>query len=716
MAVAVALMAVLALPAIAGAAGPLSWSPPRPADREVPFGHWQSFTGVACPSASLCVAVGGERLMTSTSPALGAVTWVGSTLHGAESMNAISCPSVSLCVATDGNGSILSSTDPAAGASSWHRAQIEPAPSDPAEQMLFGISCPSVSLCVATDFDGRVLTSTDPSGGASAWKTITIDTSARFGGMYCPSVSLCITSDPYGILAVSTDPTGGSSAWKVFSITGGRSILGMSCPSASLCVATDSGGVVESSTDPAGGPGDWKAVSVAGGVEHALDSISCPTTTLCVAGGVDGDVAVTTDPTGPATAWHRFAVDPGNALGVDCPAAGMCIGLDQSGHALGTQNPTDGASAWTTPVPLDPPLVCGTECLPPNQQVSCPSASLCAMADAYGRGFVSTDPGEGRWTPAFDEGADAITHLDCPRAGLCVGTDDRARVLTSADPTAASPTWDAFPQAGGGRSGLVLACSRRAMCLALNINPYGTVMMLSSRHPASGAAVWHMSVVGSINLTEIDAMSCPSTSLCVAATYFRGVYVTANPAGARPHWRHVRIRGAHELRSISCPTTRFCAAANNRGEVFVSRNPGAMSPKWHGVQVDTAGGSIDFGTEPVRALIDLSCPSRRLCVTVDHGGHVFSSTHPGRGPGAWKEIRLGFDPPGGLACPSSGLCLLPAPNGVVYASRTPAGAASTWIPTSVEPGGEITSVACPSALLCFAGDSNGDVIVGRAAG
>jgi hypothetical protein len=90
-----------------------------------------------------------------------------------EIVNAVSCPSVSLCVAGDSAGNILTSTDPAGGASAWTKARV--ARPDPIGNSLTAISCPSVSLCVAGDGNGNILTSTNPTGGASTWTTAPVD-------------------------------------------------------------------------------------------------------------------------------------------------------------------------------------------------------------------------------------------------------------------------------------------------------------------------------------------------------------------------------------------------------------------------------------------------------------------------------------------------------------------------------------------------------------
>jgi hypothetical protein len=47
-------------------------------------------------------------------------------------------------------------------------------PFEPGETSLSTISCPSVSLCVAADGQGELVTSTDPARGASTWTHATL--------------------------------------------------------------------------------------------------------------------------------------------------------------------------------------------------------------------------------------------------------------------------------------------------------------------------------------------------------------------------------------------------------------------------------------------------------------------------------------------------------------------------------------------------------------
>ena len=81
----------------------------------------------------------------------------------AENLDAVACPSASLCLAVGAAGALDISTDPASGV--WTRTTIDDG------RQLTSIACPSTSLCVAADSTGHLVTSTDPTGGSSRWSS-----------------------------------------------------------------------------------------------------------------------------------------------------------------------------------------------------------------------------------------------------------------------------------------------------------------------------------------------------------------------------------------------------------------------------------------------------------------------------------------------------------------------------------------------------------------
>jgi hypothetical protein len=121
------------------------------------------------------------------------------------------------------------------------------------------VSCPSVSLCLASDENGNVLTSRNPAGGASSWKLAQAVRSSPDGyglRLACPSDSLCAgvltrtklpaQLPPCGcgsVIYLTAHPLGGAK-WKPIIIDRGRELTDVSCPSDRLCIAVDNRGDV----------------------------------------------------------------------------------------------------------------------------------------------------------------------------------------------------------------------------------------------------------------------------------------------------------------------------------------------------------------------------------------------------------------------------------------------------------------------------------------
>jgi hypothetical protein len=266
-----------------------------------------SISTVSCPSVSFCVALGNGGVLTSNLPTGGASAWKFAT-GPANGLSGLSCPTVSLCVAFSGS-QILTSTNPAGGSGTWTPQYTDPA--SPSSCGLGGpcaaisaLSCPSATLCVAVDGDGDVLSSTDPTGGASAWSTTTGDPQCTVGassgwcygggGVSCPSASFCVVSDGRSVLT-SSNPASGP--WETAPSSVAPAIFAGSCPTNDLCVGA-SGADLLLSTDPASG--SWTtsdtvhfpSLSVLPiGAPYTnlpvrVTGVSCPSVSLCIA--IDG--------------------------------------------------------------------------------------------------------------------------------------------------------------------------------------------------------------------------------------------------------------------------------------------------------------------------------------------------------------------------------------------------------------------------------------------
>jgi len=273
----------------------------KPADVDAAL----DLTGVSCPSVSLCVAVDGQGdVLTSSSPAGGASAWHATAVTGL-AMTAVSCASTLLCVATDGDGDVFTSTNPAGGASAWNRTAVTGSGGGGDVPPPFSaISCTAAPLCVATDGDGDVITSTDPAGGASAWTVSYLGYSSNLTGVSCTSGGTCVATYGSGQVAASSDPAGGSFAWTVAAPVSGSlsGLYGVTCTDAGLCVAV--GGWELDGTQPGGA---WTSNQIDSTYQVVMSSVDCIATTigpaLCVAVDTDGRVLVG----GPPDTYFNWA-------------------------------------------------------------------------------------------------------------------------------------------------------------------------------------------------------------------------------------------------------------------------------------------------------------------------------------------------------------------------------------------------------------------------
>ena len=302
-------------------------------------------SGVACPAATLCIAVDRRGdILTSRSPAAAPSSWASATIDPpGTGLTGVACASATLCVAVDGQGSAFVSGDPSAGAAGWRASAIDPG------HALTGIACPTAELCVATDDDASVVTSTDPTGGASAWTRSTIDNQvsysclkygepcppASFSGVSCPSSAACVAGDDFGSAWTSVSPGAGASSWHsagVNSFAAYGSDQYSPCPTAGLqciMVGGGEGGEISIAKDPiAQAPTDpWRPHDVS----VLLDWIGCPLTTLCV---TDANIA-SFDPASGPLSFRSMAIDTRGALdGISCLSATVCVAVDDRGQRV----------------------------------------------------------------------------------------------------------------------------------------------------------------------------------------------------------------------------------------------------------------------------------------------------------------------------------------------------------------------------------------------
>ena len=173
------------------------------------------------------------------------------------------------------------------------------------------------------------------------------------------------------------------------------------------------------------------------------------------------------------------------------------------------------------------------------------------------------------------------------------------------------------------------------------------------------------------------------------------------------------IRGI-SLVGVSCPNDGLCVAIDDHGNAVTSSNPTGGAAAWNVTNVDGSVGPNSNGPR----LIAVSCPSSGLCVGVDGGGNVVTSANPTGGATAWTQTHVdGSNYLTGVSCPSSSLCVAVDTFGNVVTSTNPTGGVAAWMVTkkgqlSSSPYSQngLSSISCPSNILCIAGDYLGNLL------
>jgi hypothetical protein len=343
--------AFLLAPAGARAAS-FTWSSPTLVNART-----SAIPSVSCATATLCVAVSGGDVYTSTAPSQN--QWTAATIDASAPLVLVSCWDGSQCVAIDAAGYVFWSQNPAGGAGTWVRSRYTI--DNPAWQVgggeITGLSCGDEGWCVAVDDRGSVLTEDQTPIGA--WHTAEYVDGYGLAAVSC-TPTFCLAANPGGSLFVSKATQGGVWASST-SAQAGHGISSVSCLTGGLCVLTSPH---ETSTDPAlsplAGVAPWSVHWNSNPATYPQPvAVSCAAATLCV--GVNsaplgaGIAIVSTSPRFPGSFTGSTATDqvieaagsgPLDAISCVAAAAGaqLCAVTDATGHLITGTHPGAGTT------------------------------------------------------------------------------------------------------------------------------------------------------------------------------------------------------------------------------------------------------------------------------------------------------------------------------------------------------------------------------------
>jgi hypothetical protein len=522
-------------------------------------GQFAYLDDVACTASSACAAVG---LSNVGQPDQRAVVerWNGhrwrvqpspNPSHGGGGLEGVACTAASSCTAVG-----FSNAGTLAERWNGHRWAIQPTPNPPGAQFgLFnGVGCSSRSACTAVgyyfDSSGRMLALAERWSGHQWRIERALSPDAVQGdfllGVSCPSSASCTAFGSSRVSHFSGTPLTLVQRWnghrwrleRTRNPVGARGaqLLFLSCTSRSFCMAvghTTDGALAER----------WNGTSWAieptrsapGRAVSGLDGVSCTSPSSCIAVGA----AFTTfngNPVGTlAERWngHRWRIQPtptshspGDFLGsVSCTSASACtaVGNTASGLLAERWNGTNWKTQHVpTPTGMHGGFLTG---------VSCTFASACT---AVGVGFDSSGNFAGtiteRWnghswrnqpTPTSNSPGDILTAVSCSSAPTCTAVGSTASRLLAerwngtAWKIQRTPTPQAAVGQGPGFTGV--SCPSRSACTAVagGFPPSGP-FTIAERWNGSRWSIQPTPKLPGIYDLDSEAVSCPTTSLCIA--------------------------------------------------------------------------------------------------------------------------------------------------------------------------------------------------------
>lgn len=268
----------------------------------------------------------------------------------------------------------------------------------------------------------------------------------------------------------------------------------------------------------------------------------------------------------------------------------------------------------------------------------------------------------------------AFTGVSCPTAVFCAAVDNAGNVFTTTNPTGGRSAW---MQTQLPISSLnAISCASASLCVAA-----GNGQLFVTTAPASGVVGW-----SAIPLAEgFSGVSCPSASLCVAVGG-SGIATSTDPAGGLSSWR-LGQAGAGQLSGVSCPTASLCVASDGTaGNVLSTTDPAGGVSTWSAAAID--------GT---RGLTAIGCSPGGLCVTASSFNDLLSSSNPAGGVSAWQTSNENIGISTAFSCPTNSLCVSAWPGGVAT-STNPTGGDGSWSVTHLNVSG--SGVSCAEATLC----------------
>jgi hypothetical protein len=540
-----------------------------------------SLTGVSCPAAGFCAAVG--QYQSETFQASMAETWNGQqwtwqpfpvpdNSAGAE-LTAVSCTSPSFCEAVGGylDNNVGDSVALAAiwNGSSWSLQSTPAAPQFNFEQFST-VSCASPAFCEAWASGNGAnpgVTLAEEWDGASWQLQAAPSDDALVNSVSCTSPKFCEA------VGLSSAYAWDGSAWTAQAIpapAGPASLGGVSCTSKRFCEATGeylngNGNVVTVAAKWNGKAWASQATPTPATSTFAhMDAVSCASATSCEAGGNFEVDEISNAPKALAEGWNGSAwqlqhpvAPPGatdNALsGISCVSATFCAAVgehfDSSGNQVNLAETWNGRSWVIQPTPNETSQFGVVSNV--LFDVSCVSARFCE-AVGVGNGATTQMWNGTSWTAQDRPGALGVDpqRVSCVSTTFCLAADGFGNV----------DTWDGTSWSAGpsGLSGV-----RSVSCLSAS---FCEEIRGQSSAVWNGTS-WTTQATAGLPGASLTAVSCTTPSSCeaVGQGVQNGQVVTLAESWNGSAWAiqptpNPSTTLGSQLSAVSCTSATACTA------------------------------------------------------------------------------------------------------------------------------------------------------------
>jgi hypothetical protein len=646
--------------------------------------------GVACSSASACTAVGATNLFTPGAKTL-AERWDGTRWaiqatpnppQGNGFLSGVACTSATTCIAAGASNPFTPSAKTLAERWDGTRWRIQATANPPqGGGELNGVSCLSVSACTAVG--GSNAGTLAERWNGTSWRIQPTPNPAGAQGtglitVACASASACTAAGAYNNPSGATQPLAerwNGTSWAIQPtprLPGGAQsqLIGVSCTSATGCLAAGysypNGG--NNNQSPATLAERWNGT--AWRVEHTpnppgpatseLNAASCVSRSACIAVGNTSNSQVASLTLAQRWNGRTWAIQPtpspadgGNLIGVSCPSRSSCLAVGGHGNPfttgpLGTLAERWNGRGWRIQPTPNPPG--GAWFL---LSVSCTSPSVCT---AVGGRLVPTRTGLAtlaeRWnghtwsiqpTPnPPGHGFKLLTSVACTSRSSCMAVgnefDTTGENLGTLAERWDGRTWQIVPTfkpapAGRGAALNGVACTSASACTAV-----GQQTLTKTLAERWNGRTWQVQATpnppGGQNIF-LASVACPTSSACTAF----GLNLTGSgPLTLAERWTGGRWRiqptpglvaGDIGAPGVACPTPSACYAVAS----YTNVSSLTLAEQWNQTGTSTQAAA---GRPVAPGALRAACLRGRMPGSLPISGH--SPATP------WSRFRAGRFP------------------------------------------------------------------------